>query len=389
MRIIPIAVLFAAGSLWHLHARGREPLEDSVAQHRQTLSEVDAQLAALEPGFARNARDVDHTLRAEAPLHLYVMSPAQLQPRGGEVVQIATRDLDGQPVTAKVTVALRDADSHQVLSRHEAVAVAGVASVPLSEGLAAMLQSRASVELVVEAEAGMAKARVQEALKVAAPAYVSHLITNKTVYRPGELLFFRALVLERAGLTPPAGPIALRCSLLNADGQAVGVASVQAGPGGIAAGELAVTDQLADGNYVLRVAAEHSGTDVRPHVRKLQIARDVYYDVQADRDLYKAGETVNLYVPRTLSQAPAQAQAPNKGKPETAANAMNADVFVDGQKLQLLNAFPFGNVGGPTPGPQIQPPAAPAPAPGGLNSGQGFGGAGNSRSSGMGSEPLW
>lgn len=355
------AVVLAVGTLWYLHNAGRGPLDEAIAQHRADLREVDAQVAAFQPGFAAEAADLDRKLRAEAPLHLYVLSPTQLNSRGGEVVQVATRDLDGQPVAATVTVTIQDADGNQVLSRHEAVTVGGAASVPLGDALAASLQERASVQLVAEATAGPAKARVQETLKVAAPAFVAHLVTNKTVFRPGELLFFRALVLDRAGLTPPVGPIALRFSLVNAAGNTVGVAQAQAGPGGIAAGELAVTDKWTDGNYELRVAAEQPGMpNVRPHARKLQIARDVNFDLQADRDVYKPGETVNLLVPRVVTQVP-QAKGKNTAGP------MNADVFIDGQKQQLLNTFPANLAQGQAP---------PGPPASGQNFGGGFGGGG-------------
>src|SRR5207237_814316 len=97
----------------------------------------------------------------------------------------------------------------------DAVTVGGAASVSL-EGLAAVLHGRSTVQLVAEAEAG--RARVQETVKVAAPTFVAHLITSKTIYHPGELLFFRALVLDRAALTPPAGSIPLRFSVVDAAG---------------------------------------------------------------------------------------------------------------------------------------------------------------------------
>ena len=120
------------------------------------------------------------------------------------------------------------------------------------------------------------------------------------------------------------------------------------------------------------VAAEQPGTsNVRPHARKLQIARDANFDVQADRDLYKAGETVNLVVPRMLTQDP-------QAKPKATSGPMNADVFVDGQKLPLLNAFPANTTQGHAQG---------SPPPGAFQYGQsfggGFGGGGNRQRAGI------
>jgi hypothetical protein len=359
------AVLVAAGMVWHFYGAGRDSRENAIADYRHNLHDADVQLAALKPGFEAEAQQLDHKLRAEAPLHLYVTAPTQLQSGGGEVVQVATRDLDGKPVHAKLSVTLRDIDTNQVLAQHEAATFDGMVSVPLGEGLATVLQKRSSVRLVAEAQAGQAKAQVQHKLQVAAPAYVAHLVTNKTVYRPGELLFFRALVLDRAGLTPPVGPIALRFSLIDAAGRAVGVVEAEAGPGGIAVGELAVTDKWADGNYELRVGAEQPAlASVQPHMRKLQIARDVSFDLRADRDLYKPGDTVNMVVPRTLPQAA-------KGKRETAALSKIA-VTVDGQRVvPSLNAAPMAGAGGGVPGPV--PPGAFGPF-GGNYAGNGGGG---------------
>src|SRR5437763_1354909 len=80
------------------------------------------------------------------------------------------------------------------------------------------LRRGAALQVVAEAETEKAKAHVEETVQVAAPSYLAHLATNKEAYRPGELLFARALVLDRASLSLPDQAIPLRFTLTDAAG---------------------------------------------------------------------------------------------------------------------------------------------------------------------------
>ena len=373
-------VLLAAGALWHGYHDGHAARETVIIKQKEIVSEIDAQLVKLEPRFNSETKEIEARLRAEAPLNLNVLGPTRIQRDGGETVQVTLNDLDGNPVTGKVALSLVDVATKKVLARNEAVAANGSATVPMGEGFANALAGHSTVQLIAEAEAGLARATLRETLQVAAPAYVAHLMTNKTAYRPGDLLFFRALVLDRAGLTPPANTIALQFTLVDAKGNVVAATQGTTAPNGIAAGELAVTPKWADGDYELRVAAVQAGApEVRPHARKLQIARDVYYDVQLDRERYRAGDIVKFGVPRTLTQT-AQAKLP-----ESAALAPKYELFLNNQQVPLLRAAPGGqasNSTGVTPSsvppattalPQQPQPVAPQGPPG-QGIGGGFGG---------------
>src|SRR5207244_4184550 len=103
----------------------------------------------------------------------------------------------------------------------------------------------------------------------------SHVALNKSMYYGGEVLFFRALTLDRFSLKPPAQPLPLRFSLLNANGTAVKELSGRTNAGGISNGELALTPDLLAGNYSLQVsAAAGTNTHVLPQNRSLEIVRD-------------------------------------------------------------------------------------------------------------------
>ncbi len=358
------AVLLVAGLCWYRYDEGHRDRQVFIAQQKDVVHEIDAQLAALEPGFKRKAQALERKLRAAAPPHLYVMGPTHIHPDGGEAVRVVVKDLDGKPLDRKVTVSLADAASKRILSCQEAVTRDGAATVHLGDGLG-KAQRGEWVQMIAEVEGG---ARCQESLQVAAPAYVAHLITSKSVYRPRELLFCRALVLDRAGLTPPVAPIALQFTLLDAKGNAVAAVNAATGPGGIAAGELAVLDQWADGEYELRVAALKPGTpEVRPHTRRLQVARDIYFEARADRDRYRAGDTVNLGLSRMAQAAPA------KSVTNVTANSPNVTLMLNGKQVPLQQGqnnywtgpaagnIPGGAGGGgaPVPSPPVAPPATP------------------------------
>jgi hypothetical protein len=372
-------ILLVAGTLGYVYHDGTSAREAWVATQQESVRHIDTQLAALEPAFKADTKELEVRLRDKVPPQLYVLAPTQIPPDGHTVVQVATNDVAGNPVNSKVTVTLTDGKN--VLARNETVAINGTACVGLGDGLNDALHGCPSVQLIAEAEVGQSRCRVQETLRVAAPGYVTHLVTNKTIYRPGDVLMFRALVLDRSGLTPPAVPIALRVSLADAKGNLVAAAETTCGAGGIAAGDLAVAPKFADGEYELRVAALQPGTtEVRPHTRKLQVAREVTSEVQADRDRYRAGDIVKLEVPRSLAQGTQNKLGNSQDKAPNSQATPNFEVLVNNQRVPLLNsavggggagmggfAPPGANATGPTAAPPNAPPqtqpVAPAPAP--------------------------
>ena len=107
---------------------------------------------------------------------------------------------------------------------------------------------------------------------VVAPADpLTQLTLNKRLYGVGEIVFFRSVTLDRFTLRPPDKSLRLQHSLLDAQGKAVLSLANATGAGGIASGEFALTKELAEGDYTLRVADEAGAPAARP----LHIVRDV------------------------------------------------------------------------------------------------------------------
>jgi hypothetical protein len=351
------AVLLVIGALTYAYHAGVGERQHQVVQLKDVVREIDAQLASVEPTFKERAERLERKVRSEAPLHIYTLAPAQMPPEGGAVVQVNVNGADGKPANAKVTLQLTDADRKKVLDRKEVTAKNGMASISLGRDQIAALRGQESVRLIADAQMETARAHVDELLKVAAPVYVAHLMINQSVYRPGDLLLCRALVLDRASLTP-ALAIPVRFSLVDAKGQVMAATEATTGEGGIAAREMAVVDPWPDGAYELRVAALDPRTDVRPHARKLRVARDGAQIVQTDRPWYRAGEIVNSWVPRN---ATAQNDAAN-------AAAANAEVYLNNRRVPLLSTAQANNTGQMqggfgSPSRQMPPPPSSVPSP--------------------------
>lgn len=383
------AVLLLVGALTYAYQDGLAARERAVVQHKEIVREIDRQLIALEPAFHQQAQELEQKLRAEAPPHLYALAPAQIPMEGAAAVQVAVNGPHGKPAEAKVAVTLTDAEGKKVLERREVLAQRGTANVVFGEELSDALHGHKLVRLVAEAEVGQARAHLDESLKVAAPVYVAHLMTNQSVYRPRELLLFRALVLDRASLTPPAQPIALRFSLVDAAGKMIAATSAITSAGGIASKEMAVAETWPDGEYELRVASLNpEAADVRPHARKLHLVRDAARIAQADRSLYRAGDIVNF----SLQRPPMQNNPPEAQRNATNTASPSWELYLNDRRMPLsssaMGGFGGGAPGGyggmsrgggyavPPPAAQSAPslgggqmPPAPVPAPGGRAAG--------------------
>src|SRR5439155_15444159 len=128
----------------------------------------------------------------------------------------------------------------------------------------------AELALVIESK-GDAPFKVKEHLALVAPEYLTHLTTDRPMYRPGETVRFRSLTLERYSLRPPAEDVDLRFSITGPNGAEIYKAAGKAllAPGtdqqpikgpdgqplrGIGAGEITLANDLAGGQYTLTVA---------------------------------------------------------------------------------------------------------------------------------------
>jgi hypothetical protein len=164
------------------------------------------------------------------------------------------------------------------------------------------------------------KSVLAERLPLARPVYVTHLVTDKPLYKPGEIVRFRSLTLDRATFLPPPNDLILEFRLKKPDGALVpldkgngrlvtdGLEPVIGPDGnpvrGIGAGEYTLPGDAPGGEYTLEVVeiTRERGRDVRNvlDTRKFLVAKyvpDVFEKrLEFDGKSYGPGDRVQARI---------------------------------------------------------------------------------------------
>jgi hypothetical protein len=277
------AVLIAvAGGIWRYQNLVADYRNDAVRARKQ-VEGVDVEIALVHRAFQKEREALAPKIQAGF-IHLHVVGPAAIQSDASAPFRVTTRDVAGRPQRAETLVRWRGDET-----REFKVESLGEQLVELPAGLTSR-EGRATIE--VESRFAGRVAKVSEAVEVKEPAYVTHLALSKSSYRIGELLFFRTLTLERSSLKPPADKIPLRYMLKDERGQAKITLPALTGEGGIAGGEIALTEDLIDGTYTLEVAALNGDARLIPVARRVEIQRGQNAQIEFDRRQYRAGDDV-------------------------------------------------------------------------------------------------
>ncbi len=162
--------------------------------------------------------------------------------------------------------------------------------------------------------------KLRDNLNLVFPDYVTHLTTDRPMYRPGETVRFRSLTLERFSLKPAQQKFHLRyrivgprnveifnkevaSELLTTDKTDPAKKNTFKGPGGVplfglGVGEFALPADLAEGEYTLQVSEvnERFHDEKRNFlVRRWQAPR-LNKEVQFNRSSYGPGDPVKIQV---------------------------------------------------------------------------------------------
>src|SRR5262249_10995733 len=131
---------------------------------------------------------------------------------------------------------------------------------------------------------------IPERLPLARPVYVTHLVTDKPLYKPGETVRFRSLTLDRSTLQPPAYEMHLRFQLRDPSDAKTPLGDVNGrlrsgtkpvlGPDqkplrGIAVGEYDLNPEAPGGEYKLDLLEFVNGREVLIETRKFIVNRYV------------------------------------------------------------------------------------------------------------------
>jgi hypothetical protein len=189
---------------------------------------------------------------------------------------------------------------------------------------------------------------VREHLTLAAPEYITHLYTDRPMYRPGETVRFRSLTLERFSLKPAQEDLRLRFRITDprhadvAGSQLEGSAQIAVdgssvkGPDGrplrgIGGGEFVIPQNLAGGQYTLHVAeaAGRFPEEKRTFMVHQWQAPRFNKEITFDRSSYGPGDHMEI----TARGVPVEGNGPGPaGVPERRVAAIMT-LTIDGQNF--------------------------------------------------------
>jgi hypothetical protein len=289
--------------------------DDQVALIHKQLEDLDLQAKETRK---RCDDELDGLKREEAEqFTLAVSGPRAVQPGASAEYKIETRGVKGQPVEAKIRAELRDADRPERAAIPLANEARGEGQVVAKVPADLPLDPAARYQLVVHArgDRDLEVSTPAEDLAVARPVYETFLTTDKPSYRPGEILHFRSLTLDRRTLQPAREELRLVYALVSPSGRVVPVRAGATnlvrpredgagsdrllGPDGqplrgIGGGNYLLPDGLEPGEYQLTVREELGR--FRDPSRRLLVGRAnpprVAAELSFDKSLYRPGDTV-------------------------------------------------------------------------------------------------
>src|SRR5579883_2593054 len=334
---------------WRSRSRAVRDADATVQAHRAKLALVQAEEAAARQA---SRKDVDAALAVEAELAkqfaearetarkaieekdfvVRLTGPAHIQPGAPNKWQIETlrHGAIGRP--KRMDVIVKDGKDHELFRQTHDKPV-GAATLELSPAF--WSQVKPGTELFLEVVAYTnddRKSVLADRLPLGRPVYVTHLVTDKPLYKPGETIRFRSLTLDRSTLLPPEHDLHLLFKLSDpansvipldeGNGRLLSSLKPVLGPDnkplrGIGVGEYTLPIDAPGGEYKLdlfEVNAE-TKTTVRLESRKFIVNRyvpDIFEKkLEFDGKSYGPGEYVQarIEVSRTAGGAMKNAKA--------------------------------------------------------------------------------
>jgi hypothetical protein len=295
----------------------------AVSDHQTVVASLDArerelggQLRKVPAETQKQFDDLDRAIRAKE-IALIVSGTRSVQSGARNDYRIETKDLNGERVASKLEARVFDQDGKPVFEQEGIDNKDGVYQLVLPADLPLKPGTRLSLQVIAKKASGE-RAELREPLDLAAPLYVTHLATDKPMYQPGELVYFRSLTLDRFSLKPPEEELRVVYSITKPGGQpepfGYGASQLRGldgrpfvGPDGkplrgVGGGEYPL-DLNSGGEYTLTVS--EANNRFPPQQRKFLVNR--YEKPRLDKKLdfakktYGAGEVVTAACEATLA----------------------------------------------------------------------------------------
>ena len=248
--------------------------------------------------------------------------PPRIEPGAPNTWEISTLNTSGTfALPKKVDVVVKD-DQDRELLRETHNQPTGPTPLKLTTAFWDGVKPGSDLFLEVVAYTDDNQRRVlAERVPLARPIYVTHLVTDKPLYKPGETIRFRSLTLDRGTFLPPAhdvhvrfrlrDPVEVQTAIGDGNGRVVAGMKPVVGPDGkplrgLGVGEYDLSPDAAGGEYKLDVLeVEPSGKENLLETRKFLVNRytpDVFEKkLEFDGKTYGPGDAVQarLEVSRT------------------------------------------------------------------------------------------
>lgn len=239
--------------------------EERVAKLIRERDRVEVQLASLPANFADQQKKIPAGVSTDA-LQVHVAGSSTAVPGVSANYQVAIRTLEGEAKAGVVDIEFTDPqDANKSIKAGSFATNNGVVEVPFPAELAA--KPGVSRMRVTGRALGKDVGVVEESIQIPERELAAHLATNKNLYRPGDQLQARALLLDRFSLQPATAGMTAKLSLLDVNRKAI-VPSVEVTTvAGIGAGEFKLPANLAEGTYIVEVR----GSRLAPVSRTIEV----------------------------------------------------------------------------------------------------------------------
>jgi hypothetical protein len=245
-------------------------------QARQDVEDLQERIKKLEAKWKGEKDQVIEEAQSKQ-IQVTVTGPKTFQAGARNQYQISTHKLENNrgliptPSTVEVQVIDPDANTNEPVFKKTLENKNGTIQVDLPLDLPVTPGKRLQLQVAALSDAGV-KASVEEPLPLVGQLFLTHLTTDRPVYRPGEEVRFRSLTLDRFTLQPPKQNLELiftiedklNAQIFNLPGTThikngdQDNASLLKGPDGepirgIGAGEFTLPPGLSGGVYTLKV----------------------------------------------------------------------------------------------------------------------------------------
>jgi hypothetical protein len=259
-------------------------------------------------------------------LVMVVTGPENIRPGEQTTFKVETRSLAGQPAPAKVNALARDKTTGKILFEQKNIDSTGQVAIKLDGSVVGPGGNNLALEISAVGADG-ARGTLTEELSLLRSAFVTHLVTDKPMYHPGETVHFRSLTLDRFTLKPAAEDLDLTFTLVTptSERRLVGRCSTRLfglkngqyaeviGPDkkpvrGLAVGEFPIAEGEAGGEYILEVAndTQRFPTERRKFVVNKYQKPTLHKTIKFDKESYGLGDdvTVRLKVEKSEGGTP-------------------------------------------------------------------------------------